>query len=204
MAVRDDQTDEGQGDIAFALEDICLAVDSLFDAVRRSRKGVGQRVQSDLDSLASTVNRTRDELVRLKPEQISGLRVHSAHAELDAVIRQTEEAAGDFLQAVEELDEIADTLPKGKASKVRAVTTRMLEASTFQDISGQRLDKAKNEIREIDNCILAVLEVLGHEVPAELPVQDEVLSEEDLLNGPQQEGEGSSQADVDALLASFD
>ena len=80
----------------------------------------------------------------------------------------------------------------------------MLEASTFQDISGQRLDKAKKEIKEIDTCVAAVLAVLGHEVQAEQPSPDQILSEDDLLNGPQHEGMGSSQEDVDALLASFD
>lgn len=204
MAGRKKRAGKSQANIAFALEDTRVAVKNLDDAVRRSRKGVGRRVQEELEALVETVSKTQEELVRLKPEQISGLRVGSAHAELDAVIRHTEQAAGDFLLAVEELDLIADTLPKKKAAQIREVTTRMLEASTFQDISGQRLDKAKKEIKEIDTCVAAVLAVLGHEVQAEQPSPDQILSEEDLLNGPQHEGMGSSQEDVDALLASFD
>jgi chemotaxis protein CheZ len=204
MVARKKRTRKNSGEIAFALEDTRIAVDNLCDAVKRSRKGVGQRVQTELDVLAETVNRTQDQLVRLKPEQISGLRVGSAHAELDAVILHTEQAAGDFLLAVEELEAIAETLPKKKAAAIQVITTRMLEASTFQDISGQRLDKAKKEIAEIDTCVAALLSVLGHEVEVEEPDPDKEMTEDDLLNGPQHEGVGSSQDDVDALLASFD
>ena len=204
MGTRKKRVDRRQDGSTVALDDTRAAVAGLVDAVARSRKGVGKRVQTELDRLVETVNGTQQELVRLKPEVISGLRVVSAHAELDAVIRHTEQAAGDFLQAVEELEEIADTLPKKKAAQIRDITTRMLEASTFQDISGQRLDKAKQEITKIDACVAAVLAVLGHETEAELPEQSGALSDEDLLNGPQQEGMGSSQEDVDALLASFD
>jgi chemotaxis protein CheZ len=189
---------------AFALDDTRVAVDNLVDAVRRSRKGVGKKVQEELDHLVQTVSNTQSEIVDLKPEQISGLRVGSAHAELDAVITHTEQAADNFLQAVEELEVLADSLPKKKASEVREITTRMLEASTFQDISGQRLDKAKKEIQAIDACVASILAVLGHNVAAEQLSRTEISGEEDLLNGPQHEGMGSSQEDVDALLASFD
>ena len=204
MVARKKRKVKDQGNISFALEDTRVAVSNLFNAVRRSRKGVGHRVQEELDLLVETVNRTQEDLISLKPEQISGLRVGSAHAELDAVIRHTEQAAGDFLLAVEELETIAETLPKKKAAQIREVTTRMLEASTFQDISGQRLDKAKKEIKEIDSCVASLLAVLGHEVEAEPLVQGQESSDDDLLNGPQHEGMGSSQEDVDALLASFD
>ncbi|MBT3700711.1 MAG: chemotaxis protein CheZ [Alphaproteobacteria bacterium] len=204
MVTRKKRVNKGQGNIAIALEDTRVVVGNLSDAVRRSRKGVGQRVQEELDLLVETVNRTQEDLVRLKPEQITGLRIGSAHAELDAVIRHTEQAAGDFLLAVEELEIIAESLPKKKAAQIREVTTRMLEASTFQDISGQRLDKAKKEIKEIDSCVASLLAVLGHEVVVEEQVPDQVLSDDDLLNGPQHEGMGSSQEDIDALLASFD
>ena len=204
MVTRKKRVNKGQGNIAIALEDMRVVVGNLSDAVRRSRKGVGQRVQEELDLLVETVNRTQEDLVRLKPEQITGLRIGSAHAELDAVIRHTEQAAGDFLLAVEELEIIAESLPKKKAAQIREVTTRMLEASTFQDISGQRLDKAKKEIKEIDSCVASLLAVLGHEVVVEEQVPDQVLSDDDLLNGPQHEGMGSSQEDIDALLASFD
>ena len=204
MAGRDKRANKGAAITPYALEETRVAVESLMAAVRRSRKGVGDRVQEELENLLSNVSQTQDELVRLKPEKISGLWVGSVQAELDAVIKHTENAADDFLQAVEDLQLIAASLPKKKANQIQEVTTRMLEASTFQDISGQRLNNAKSEVREIDNCVAAVFAVLGHEVEAEAPKEAAVLSDEDLLNGPQQEGAGSSQDDVDALLASFD
>ena len=45
MAGRKKRAGKSQANIAFALEDTRVAVKNLDDAVRRSRKGVGRRVQ---------------------------------------------------------------------------------------------------------------------------------------------------------------
>ena len=180
------------------------AVDGLVCAVRRSRKGVGLRVQSEIEHLSKVVEKTSGKIIKLRPEEIPGWRLDAARNELDAVIQHTEAAASDFLSAAEELDAIADTLPKKKAELLRSVTTKMYETSTFQDISGQRLVNAKNALTEIDNCVTGVLKALGHETRAEEPPVNAVMDESDLLNGPQMQGSGVNQEDVDALLESFD
>jgi chemotaxis protein CheZ len=180
------------------------AVNGLVGAVRRSRKGVGQRVQSEIEHLSKVVEKTSGKIIKLRPEEIPGWRLDAARNELDAVIQHTEAAASDYLSAAEELDAIADTLPKKKAELLRSVTTKMYETSTFQDISGQRLVNAKNTLAEIDNCVTGVLKALGHETTADEPPANDVRDESDLLNGPQMQGSGVSQEDVDALLESFD
>jgi len=187
-----------------ALAPTQAAVEDLHDAVRRSRKGVGQRVQSEIERLSDVVDKTSSKIVNLRPEEIPGWRIEAAKNELDAVIRHTEEAASEYLSAAEELDVIAESLPRKKADALRDLTMRMYETSTFQDISGQRLNNAKDALGEIDKCVAALLKALGHEVRADAPPKAEVLSEDDLLNGPQMQDAATSQEDVDALLESFD
>ncbi len=152
----------------------------------------------------AVVAKTRSEIVDLKPEEIPGWRVEEAQYELDAVIKHTEDAAECFLSAAEELERLADSLPKKKAAQVRDVTTKIFEASTFQDISGQRLVNAKRVLGEIDSCVAGVLTALGHSVEAAMEEPVEINSDADLLHGPQHVEDIPSQEDVDALLASFD
>jgi len=180
------------------------AVDELVCAVDRSRLGVGQRVQSQIESLSTIVGKASAKIARLSPEEITGWRVEKAQKELDAVIQHTEEAASNFLSAAEELDAIADTLPRKKADMLRNVTKQMYETSTFQDISGQRLNNAKQELANIDESVSGLLKAIGHKVKAAPPAHGKVQSEADLLNGPQFQDAATSQEDVDALLESFD
>ncbi len=187
-----------------ALSEAQSAAEDLISAVRRSRKGVGDRVQSEINRLVAVVARTRSEIVDLKPEEIPGWRVEEAQYELDAVIKHTEDAAESFMAAAEELEQLADDLPKKKAAQIRDVTTRIFEASTFQDISGQRLVNAKRALGEIDGCVVGVLTALGHSVEADREEEPEIRSDADLLHGPQHAEDVPSQEDIDALLASFD
>ncbi len=180
------------------------AVDELVCAVGRSRLGVDQRVLAQIESLSTIAAKASAKIVHLHPEDITGWRLEAARKELDAVIQHTEEAASNFLSAAEELDAIADTLPPKKAELLRNVTTQMYETSTFQDISGQRLNNAKQELANIDKSVAGLLKAIGHETRAVLPASDKVRSEADLLNGPQFQDAATSQEDVDALLESFD
>ena len=204
MAKRKSRTAAQRSGGRTALGPTQAAVEDLLGAVRRSRKGVGLRVQSEIERLSNVVEKTSCKIVSLRPEEISGWRIEAAQNELDAVIQHTEEAASSYLSAAEELDAIADTLPRKKAEMLRNVTMRMYETSTFQDISGQRLSNAKKELAEIDLCVAGMLKALGHDFTAGARPVAEVQGDEDLLNGPQMQDAAASQEDIDALLESFD
>ena len=94
--------------------------------------------------------------------------------------------------------------------KLLEATSLIYEACGFQDITGQRLGKAEKALREIEITAGALLETLGGEIeatsrrPRIKKTYDASSSDDDLLQGPHLEGEGTSQAEVDALLASFD
>ena len=83
----------------------------------------------------------------------------------------------------------------------------IIEACSFQDLTGQRITQVIKTLRFIEQRIL-VDRYLGTEAFQDLPVpgddgeseEDMPPSEEDLLNGPALGGAGLSQADIDALF----
>ncbi len=80
--------------------------------------------------------------------------------------------------------------------------TKIIEACSFQDITGQRITKVVNTIRFIEERILAMIEIWGAAAFADLPISQESNAEGDagLMNGPQLANKGISQDDINALF----
>ena len=97
------------------------------------------------------------------------------------------------------------------SQKLMDATTRIYEACGFQDITGQRITKVVKTFKDIEERIDALVAAFGSDVEkvkAEQPEAEEKEekknSDADLLHGPQLAEDAKSQAEVDALLASFD
>ena len=78
-------------------------------------------------------------------------------------------------------------------------------------MTGQRVTKVVNTLRLIEQRVIKLLEVVdpdGRHKETAAAVSSEgtagATTEADLLNGPATPGEGATQEDIDAILASFD
>ena len=86
-----------------------------------------------------------------------------------------------------------------------AAVTRIYEACSFQDITGQRITKVVRTLKSIEDRIAAIVATFADRAPGtedapRAPPQDRPS----LLNGPQLPGNGVDQAEIDRLLASLD
>jgi chemotaxis regulatin CheY-phosphate phosphatase CheZ len=85
--------------------------------------------------------------------------------------------------------------------EINAKTLSILEACNFQDISGQRTNKVINIINYLEQRILAMIEIWGVEGFTDIEVEDEELdADAALLQGPQLDGQGISQDDIDSMF----
>jgi len=159
-----------------------------------------------VEALARYLRDARAELAALDPNA-AGNHYQSATDELDEIVRSTEVAAGEILDAAEEVDRIAGTLDGDAGSALSGAATRIYEASNFQDLTGQRVTKVVRIIRHIEDQIGRIVVALGGNLPAppdRTPVTTPSArpeSEQDLLNGPQLSNKAKTQDDVDALFA---
>jgi chemotaxis protein CheZ len=78
----------------------------------------------------------------------------------------------------------------------------VFEACSFQDITGQRVGRVAKSITFVEERVEMLKQLLGAQELAEVEVvPGEEISEEDaLLNGPQLDGEGLSQDNIDGLF----
>jgi chemotaxis regulatin CheY-phosphate phosphatase CheZ len=78
--------------------------------------------------------------------------------------------------------------------------TDIYTACSFQDITGQRMEKVVKVLHFIEQRLNAMIEVCGTRSTAEEILASAALSDAQLLNGPLAEGEGLKQDDVDRVL----
>ena len=161
----------------------------------------------EVESLGDYIQTARRELAALHPAEISLRHIPTATDELDAVVAATAEAADTVLGAMETIEGLAAMLPPEAAATIRDLVVKVYEACGFQDITGQRITKVVNTLRHIErkvDALLAVFEGRGGEAAGEPEPAVGEAEPTGLLNGPALPQSGNSQADIDALLASFD
>ena len=167
---------------------------------------------AELEGLGRTIARAKAEIAALKVEDIRDAHIPSATDELDAIVEHTAHATNEILDCCETLEQLQSELSGEAADKLQGAVTRIYEACSFQDITGQRIGKVVTALKAIEGRIESVVAAASGmpgpnaaPAPAAAPAQDNKRTEgEKLANGPQLPGAGVSQSEIDRLLASFD
>jgi len=158
----------------------------------------------EVEALACYIKTVRHDIAELRPDDISTRHIPMATDELDAVVGATADATGIILGGMEEIERLSGGLPPEIAAPLGAIVIKVYEACGFQDITGQRISKVVKALRHIEGKIDALLAVFGADLAAAAADAPAVDAETSLLNGPALPAAANSQADIDALLASFD
>ena len=168
---------------------------------------------AELEGLGRTIARAKAEIAALKVEDIRDAHIPSATDELDAIVDHTAHATNEILDCCETLEQLEAELSGEAAVKLQGAVTRIYEACSFQDITGQRIGKVVTALKAIEGRISSIVSTAsGMPGPAAAPVAavaaapgaEKRTEGEKLANGPQLPGAGVSQSEIDRLLASFD
>jgi len=166
-------------------------------------------LHKQLTELRDHIEETKKEIASIRHPGDEEDRLTSAASELDAIVSATEHATHRILNATEELDErITKIRDRSDDVGVHAVleemsgqTIEILEACNFQDISGQRTNKVIKTINFLEKRILSMIDIWGAEEFEGIEVdREELEGDAALLQGPQHEGKGISQNDIDSLF----
>lgn len=192
---------------AVKIEEVDAVVQDFLDALTAEVGTAERELYDELDALAQYIRTAKAEIAALRPDEIRAEYIPTAADELDAIVGATAGATHEILDAMEVLEEMSAELPAEAAAKIMNVTTRVYEACNFQDITGQRTTKVIRALKHIEEKIDGLVTAFGAEIEKIAPDQARTArktapdDEAALLNGPQLEGEGVSQADIDALFS---
>lgn len=165
------------------------------------------RLQVDLLDMSSAIARTKAEIAAMAVDGEGHGPLTDTAMELHAIVSTTEKATSEILAAAEKVQEIAWTLREagGDAAicdELEAQATELYTGCSFQDLTGQRIQKVVTTLEYLEKRIDAMVEIWGAEgaLPSARSSAD-ARPDAHLLNGPAREGEGIDQADVDSLFA---
>ena len=153
---------------------------------------------AELEELGRTVASAKQEIARLRVDDITESHIPAATDELDAIVDHTAQATNEILDCCEALEVVAARLPAADTQALQAVITKIYEACSFQDITGQRIGKVVSALKAIEARVATVTGryLEGHEPPLAPLTEGQRLAE-----GPQLPGNSVSQAQIDRLLS---
>ncbi len=198
-----------------ATEEVRAMLQEFRDSWNRQNEAVeaGKHVgvlRRELMEMAASIEQARREVAALRPPDGSGDKILSATNELDAIVISTERASFEILNAAERLMDLAGKLRASGADptmcgEIDTQVNDIFTACSFQDLTGQRTSKVVNALRYIEQRVMAMISIWGEDGLAGIVVKEEQTDsrpDAHLLNGPQLDGYGVSQADVDSMFDS--
>lgn len=195
---------EGMGEDRLRIED---AVRSVLNSMSGDLTLKEAALLSELEALGKTVKRAKADIAALRVDDINQSHIPAATDELDAVVDHTATATNEILDVCESLEKLQTVLPGEQAEMLGTCVTRIYEACSFQDITGQRINKVVSALKAIEARVTAVTATFlpaGSGEASVAPAPPQRTEGQRLANGPQLPGGGVSQDDIDRLLASFD
>jgi chemotaxis protein CheZ len=177
-------------------------VRAVLASMRGDLTGAETTLLAEIEELGRTIAAAKAEIAALGVDDITGSHIPSATDELDAIVEHTAAATNAILEACETLDAMGEKPDGNSASRMQDVTTRIYEACSFQDITGQRIGKVVATLKAIDAKVAHIVAAFAPE-HAPAAVLPEVPPKAALLNGPQLPANAMDQSDIDRLLAEF-
>ena len=176
-------------------------------ASARQRDNVYESIELQLAAMRAAIARSKAELASLS-ENPDEKPIDRAQKELHAAISGMEGATEDILKSSEGAEEAArnlfatlrDDYKRGLAHDIIDHVVKIYEHCHFQDLAGQRINKAIGTLRNIEDRLARLVEVWGG---LDQLTRANERARPSLLNGPKLEGDRghASQADIDRLFA---
>ena len=179
------------------------AMRAVLGAANGARGGGGETLIGEVEELGRTIASAKAEIAALRVDDITGSHIPSATDELDAIVAHTAAATDRILETCETLDRVAARLSGEPAGQLRDATTRIYEACSFQDITGQRISKVVATLKTIETKVAQMIATFASGA-VRADEGGAGIERSALLNGPQLPAAAMDQSDIDKLLASFD
>jgi chemotaxis protein CheZ len=193
-----------------APEAVAEVVRAVLESMAGDLTAAETALLGEVAELGRTIAAAKAEIAALRVRDINISHIPSATDELDAIVAHTAEATESILEICETLDRVAGKLSgetqRDLSAQLQDATTRIYEACSFQDITGQRITKVVATLKTIEVKVAHIIAAFGdrrHD-ESDVPLAADMPPVDALLHGPQLPANAMDQTDIDKLLASFD
>ncbi len=168
-----------------------------------------RQLKDQLTGLLRYIHRVRQEIAAIDRPADEEHQFVSMGEQLDAIVQATEKATNSIMEAMERNEEalgkirgmVDDAAVLSLLDEMSNNGNEVFEACSFQDITGQRVNKVVKSVTYVEERVNALVGMWGKEELAKVVVKGIYKTDDEkLLEGPQMEGKGLSQDDIDSLF----
>jgi len=159
----------------------------------------------ELTVVADYISHIKSEIGALRANELCQERIPTAHKELGSVVKATASATNTIMAAAEDILGFAEAPLDTYRSQVESKMLEIFEACSFQDITGQRIVKVLETLSQVEKRLDRFARAVKARDSSDSRDPEESLlqarREMLLLNGPQGDGEGVNQDEIDSYFA---
>jgi len=174
-------------------------------------KALDTSLREEFVNLFQYVQRLREEIAQMTGHCYADSAFENITVQLGAIVAGTENATNSILKAVESINTTTQKIQQGVdpaekdaiCESLAEQATEIMEACTFQDITGQRITKIVRSMQFVEDRIDAMVALWGRDEIRNLIEEREKVQPEGegaLLDGPQLPGDAITQEEIDALF----
>lgn len=190
-----------------SLTDVIGVAELLTSSLQPLLRQIDTTLHVELRGILHRIEGLRGDIAKVRADDISNNHIPEMGRELSAIVTSTESATNTIMEAAETVLS-ADSADKNYPEIVSENMMAIFEACSFQDLTGQRVNKVVETIEIIESRVNVLCKMLDkHNFDSEQPEEDneklaarEKRKKELILNGPAAEGEGVDQADIDKMF----
>ncbi len=196
---RDDRAGAG-------IEDVVALAEVSADSLRLFFKGLDHKICEELSDVVEYITTMKTEVVGLGARKLHEQHIPEAGKELDVVVKATADATNRIMTLAEDLMAADTTDHDAYVAQVNDAVMNIFEACSFQDLTGQRIAKVVETLKQVEARLVRFTEVLrlvdGEGLDSEEFMAKKARQEALILHGPQFDDEAMKQDAIDALLHS--
>ena len=202
--------------------DLLQTFNDLSASLREMMDGASGKEETSVDVQAESgqaptgQDLAREKVAKLKSADPDADKLLLARQELETVIKSTDAAANEIMNLSDGILASAEKIRQDQSSgevpnmddhlaSLEDFATNLLMACGFQDLTGQRINKVANTLQGIEDQIDDLFQAMDISEGTgrgglDTTTADDERPDTDLLHGPQDEGKGISQDEIDALF----
>ncbi len=207
IAKREFPTDSNQSAQDISLAEVLHLAQSSVETLKEFLNRLDTTVGDDFHQIMEKISQTRDDMQLLNMPNNEVCPLTDAENELKMVVKATEDATNRIMSAAETIMTADPKDPAHYHLTVESKVMEIFEACSFQDITGQRINRVVETLDFVDYRIHKIAAFLGIETASERrefneqAFMERLQRKDDLiLHGPQEDGEGVDQNEIDNMF----
>ena len=187
-------------DRPMTLTDVIGVAEAMTSSLPPLLRRIDVTLQKELRGIVKKIEQLRTDISKVHASDISQNRIPEVGKELDEVVRATESATNTIMEAAETVLAADDLDATAFRSLVNDQMMLIFEACSFQNLTGQRVNRVVETIKVIEERINVLCTMID---TADLG-GDRILTERErqkeahLLHGPTRDG--VAQSEIDAMF----